>query len=299
MKKITLYLLTACLCFGQRHVVRTGGTPIPAAARAAGYTLNTFSTNQDFNTSTVDKSLTYASGFQWYVWNFFSETPSGSEVTLNSDGSATVYQLNNNGNIASAGYIPGSPNYVGTAFGGGGYFEAVLSFPPNSGYGVHGWPAWWMMSLEHLSGLAGQQWAGQATGYDHFLEVDTFEYDRNALVFPNTFGSTLHDWYGIYNVTCTAYCDVQTNYNYSTYTAPIGTDWTLPHRYGCLWIPATGSTNGTFTFYLDDIPGPSFSLSSVQKLITSTATTRLSTIGSSSTFPIHLKSGFIAFCSSC
>jgi hypothetical protein len=228
------------------------GPPIPAQARAVGYTLNTFSANRNFNTSTADMSRTYSSGFQWYIWNFFGPPPSSSTTTLNADGSATILSSAYNGTLVSAAKIPSSPYYVGTAFGGGGYFEAEISFDSAAVNMKKGHPSFWTMAIEHLDGDHGDQWAGQAAGYVHYLEMDIFEYDSLGGSAPNNYGAAAPEYWGGYGLTCPpSSCR---NVNASAIFTPPGTDWSLWHKVGLLWIPATSTTNGTLTFYFDDIP---------------------------------------------
>lgn len=249
-------ILTLALGGAAEAAARRGGTPVPAAATAAGYKTLTFST-MVFNTSNVDMSKTYASGFQWYPWNFFGATPDATTVTLNSNGSTTL--LGNatisQGILATAGKLPSSPFFVGTAFGGGFYVEAELSFRASTVNTAKGWPSWWSMAIEHLDQqTTTDQWAGQAPGYEHFIEYDFFEYDTAFLTVPNQYGGTLHDWFGIFNSTCPpAYCAVTTPFSTANRVVPAGTDFALFHRYGALWIPATGSANGMLAFFFDDV----------------------------------------------
>ena len=239
----------------QRHE-RAGGTLIPPGASGAGYTINTYHVGP-FTTANVDTAKTYASGYLWYLWNFFGETTSSSEVTFNSDGSVTLQTAgssNANAQLASAGYLSTSPHYVGISFGCGGYFTAEVAFSPSNANTSNGWPSWWMMSIEHLASLSGQQWAGQATGYSHFAEVDQLEFDR-----PNynqwAYSAAWHDWYGIYDLTCSGgYCNAVQPFPDLPATTPTGTDFTLYHRYAVLWIPATSTTSGSISYYFDDEP---------------------------------------------
>lgn len=231
-----------------------GGSLVPAAARSAGYTLNTFSTNSSFNATTVDRSITNGTGFQWYYWNYFGATPAATQAVPNADGSITVNNAVGtlNGALVSAAAIAGAPYYVGTAFGGGAYIEAEVAFDANSVDMSTGWPSWWTMALEHLDNDHGDQWTGQAAGYQHFIEVDTFEYNRKRG--SNTYGGSLHDWYGIFNVTCQAFCAADSDFASGTKAVPPQTDWSLYHRIAMLWVPATSGSSGSVTFYFDDEP---------------------------------------------
>jgi hypothetical protein len=105
-------------------LVVTKTPPIPPAAVAAGFNQLTFVTNGNFNSTTVDTGGTYAPGYQWYLNNCGGATASNNTVTL-SGGIASLETASGtvtNSNILSIGCTGTSPNYVGTAFGGGGYF---------------------------------------------------------------------------------------------------------------------------------------------------------------------------------
>jgi hypothetical protein len=239
-----------------------GGTRIPSPARAAGYLTNTFSSdvsvNQGFTTSTVDMSRTYASGFQWYYWKFFGESTPNASV-LNGDGTISVSSGPGNANICSCGSISGNPNYVGTAFGGGAYFDAEISLNPVGANTGTIWPAWWGMALEHLAPILanGYQWSGQASNYFHFIETDFFELIPPPIGSTFNYDATLHDWYGQFGITCPpGFCETSSNSSVATANqvqVPTNFNWNLPHHVSMLWIPATDSSNGSITFYLDEV----------------------------------------------
>ena len=247
MRKLLFALLCSLAFSANAFDMLAGGTRIPAAARAAGYTLNTFSINSNFNTTTVDNGATYASGYKMYRSNYFGgvSAPAG---TLNADGSVTI--SGSQYDLVSAGKITTAPYFVGIAFGGGGYFEAELKFDPATAYLLGNWPAFWLMSIEHNDGQD-VQWSGEVAGYRHFMEVDIMEAFSTSA--SDTYQSTLHDWYGVHAVTCSAWCSVTSNYYAGTAHAPKGTDWNIYHRYAVAWIPATVSTQGCYYFYFDDI----------------------------------------------
>jgi hypothetical protein len=230
-----------------------GGSAAPTPAASAGFKTETFVTASNFSKSTVDFGLTKASGFKWYFFNFFGVVPSSSLATLNADGSITIAALSNYyGNyLTSATAIPAAPYYRGTAFGGGGYFEATLSYNPSTVNLSTGWPAWWSMSLEHLAGLTSQQWPGQVQWYSHFIEPDFFEADAGT---ATAYGGAIHDWYGKWGASpCPNYCAYSTPYSTVLRTLPAGTNVAQYHRYGMLWIPATPTTQGSYTYYFDGV----------------------------------------------
>ena len=253
---------------------RVSGNPAPSSsapsqAAAAGYQTETFATMSGFTSKTVDMGLTDASGFQWYFFNFFGYTPSSALTSLNSDGSVTLASFtpptSSNTSMSSAAYTSTAPYYRGTAFGGGGYFEATLSFNASTVNGNGAWPAWWTMAIEHLAQLAGQQWPGQTAGYDHFIEPDIFEADTQWAG-ANTYGGDAHDWYGQWGAaTCSSYCNVSISNlsgNAFVRTVPTGTNFSQYHKYGLLWIPATSTKRGSLTYYFDGVQvGPTTSYS--------------------------------------
>lgn len=222
----------------------------PSAASGAGYLTETFAINQNFSSANVDLAKTYAQGFQFYYWNFFSETVSSTAV-VNADGSITVKDGPSNGTLVSAAQTVGSPFFVGTAFGGGAYFEAELSFDPNLVNNANGWPAWWGFSLEKASSGIGDQWAGQAAGYDHWVEPDFFESYEGSSTF---YDRTVHEFYGIWNTTnCPPVggtCQIQ---NTSTTTPSGSPNFNTYHKYGFLWVPATASVSGSLCWYFDGV----------------------------------------------
>jgi hypothetical protein len=249
-----LVAVTACTVLsGECGVAHAGAPSPPPAAAAAGYRWETFATNAAFNPKTVDTKLTYSSGYQWYLFNFYGCTPEPALVALNTDGSATVSSFGNNeATLASAAQISSAPYFRGTAFGGGAYFEATLAFDAQAVNISNGWPAWWTVAVEDIDGSHGDQWPGQSTGFDNFAEPDIFEYDQGPN-YPTAYYGSMHEWYGLWNHTCTGYCEVSSAYGASVRTVPAGTNFSTYHRYGLLWIPATASKQGSITYYFDGV----------------------------------------------
>jgi hypothetical protein len=228
----------------------------------AGYNLNTFHASS-FSAANVDTQLTRNPGFQFYLTGSFGydDTPAAN-LTFNSDGSLTmsgtgcpstgcpIYSVAAKGTPASA--------WRGTAFGGGAYFEAVLSFNPadtNHDGGANGWPAWWADPVEHAaeSSINSDNWQGLTTGYVHYTETDFAEY--NVWTSGNRlfqYRGTVIDWSGVWDGSEYPF-QFQNNDN-NLITLPIGTDFTQKHAYGFLWVPATSSTSGYFQWYFDRVP---------------------------------------------
>ena len=249
-----IFALSMCLptMAGTSH----GGTIIPPAASDVGYTVNTYHVGP-FTTSNVDMSGTYVGGFSFYPYNLSGSHSNLSNFTINPDGTMT---LNNAVALASVGSIQVDPRYHGIAFGCGAYLTAEVSFDPVTSVVGSGYPAWWAIAWENQIGYMNTpisgQWTGQAPGYTHFLELDTFEFDRPEFPYPRyAYGATLRDWYGIYNVTCPIiFCVHDSNFINGSVVPPAYTDWNLYHRIAVLWVPAVGGADGYAQAYFDDVP---------------------------------------------
>lgn len=154
-----------------------------------------------------------------------------------------------NSDLATA--APSGTSWVGTAYGGGGYFEATLAVNKeqvvNADLSKDRWPSWWGDPLETVVPLYNLwYWTPGDTQYLHSGETDFFEYDQWASDRTNkdssglTWGGTVHDW--------THSADPKSPWGYSvppggnvheannSDQAPAGTDLTKYHRYGLLWI---------------------------------------------------------------
>ncbi|HEX4183349.1 MAG TPA: hypothetical protein VHY34_08825 [Caulobacteraceae bacterium] len=254
VRKMSQILAVPAMLLGLMSAQQAEATiaPAPPQAAAVGFKTETFATAA-FSRSNVDFGLTKGPGFQWYFFNFFGYAPRSNLATLNSGGSITVAALSNNyGNyLASATALTSAPYYRGTAFGGGGYFEATLAYNPAAVKLSTGWPAWWSMSLEHLAGLSTQQWPNQAKSYMHFAEPDFFEADTGS---AGSYGGAVHDWYGLYgSASCPSYCNVTMPWTTVLRTLPAGTNVNQYHRYGLLWVRATATTPGSYTYYFDGV----------------------------------------------
>jgi hypothetical protein len=238
-----------------------GGPPPPTPAEAAGYVVNTFSST--FQKSEVDLANSQKSGFQWYLAGFYGTPTNPSVLTFDAADGITI---TTSGGILTA--TPASPgtnvqNWVGVAFGGGGYFEATLSFNPGSviDAGANaGWPAWWGEPIEHFAVLPTVQWPGQVAGYQHYVETDFFEYDIWSWTPHYEYSGAIIDWYGVWGSdACPTFCNVQnsggpdTNYNNREVQSPPTTDFTQLHQYGFLWIPATATTSGSAQYFFDRV----------------------------------------------
>jgi len=182
---------------------------IPAAASAAGYDIETFG-----------PAVTL--GQNWQPFSYFGTEPSEMQVAQNSNGSVTIQ---NSGD----GY--GAQLESTEAFGGGGYFQATMQFPPTPG--IPGGAFW-------ANGLQGMTGATTDTP-----EIDIAENDNNSdTVLQDLYLSQYHVWTGGNNQTVAV-----PNGTYSN--VPAGTNWNEPQTYGMLWIPATATSQGSMTFYFN------------------------------------------------
>jgi len=230
---------------------------IPLAAKQAGFTHNTYHV-ANITASQIDFGQKLASGKKLYFWNLWGCRATDSEAKL--PGNGTVELVSHCGPSATlmSGMIkPGSPGYVGTAFGGGGYFEAEIAYDPALATKLsYGWPAWWTMSAEHLWALPAAKWPRQAAvdgvPYEHFIEPDIFE--AQVPTRDNTsYAASVHEWYGAYGKTCRNFCSFSSPQWVNLKSAPPGNNWAAWHELGMLWVPATSSKPGSLTFFLDNV----------------------------------------------
>lgn len=210
------------------------GSGAPPQAAAVGY-----------NTMTFGPAV-QPLGTALRPFSFFGTVPG--TPTSNADGSITITTPSTGfgADLCTAGLKNGAttwPDFHGIAFGGGCYAEAVMSM---QGANVNPGMSFWLNDIESMNGgsvgdLTGRQWPGQATGFGNWIEVDIAEFDASG----DSYGCGNHNWYG----TASAFNDANTG-SYPGFVSPVtpgtGIDWSKPHRYGWLWVPATGgSTTST------------------------------------------------------
>ncbi|MDR3708965.1 MAG: hypothetical protein P4L33_11750 [Capsulimonadaceae bacterium] len=264
--------LIAVSLFGSAvSLCSAGSNPAaPPQAAAAGYTINTF--HSVFNTNTVDSTGRTQPGFLWYPAHYYWMKPTdaasmqlgpGNTIILNSDGSPSG---NNNTQICSMSPAKTTSGFVGMSFGGGGYFEATFSFDPDQVFSQRkksgeqqsnaGWPSWWALSADPIIERSQvQSWIYYSTAdvdpkYCNSVETDFFEYNCEPSD-RDSYGGALHNWYGIYK-----YKGIHYPYEYGHMGVPKGADFTKPHKFGFLWVPArsssAGKVRGYAAFYFDD-----------------------------------------------
>lgn len=182
-------------------------------------------------------------GANWAPFTFFGVTWQNIVVVQNANGSLTLNTGNMGdnygGQLCSAVFDATQQDYMrGHAFGGGAFFEATLSFtgaPSTTGV------SFWSNDIESMAGSSAgdftlRQWPGQVAGYGDWIEFDFPEFNTGN---ATQYGQGIHNWYS--NVANT---DVNTG-SYPGFVSPVtvppGTDFSQPHKYGFLWVPATGS----------------------------------------------------------
>jgi len=224
----------------------------PPAAEVAGYTNR--SCYEDFSsTNAVDSYNTHTGSHTFYPLTFWSVKPMNPDQMVVTNGCLILGGVGGGG-ICTA-YPSGGTNYVGKAYASGAYFEATISFDPSQvTTNASSWPAFWSDPIEAMFGA--WQWPGQATNYTHSVEMDFMEFNP-AWTSGNTniYSGTIHEWYGQ-----KPYADINNggesgaNFNNNHITVYTGTDWTVPHKIGCLWKPWTASSAGYIQMWFDGEP---------------------------------------------
>jgi len=231
----------------------------PAPAQQAGYLVRTYGPNLMLVTSTS----TAANTAGLFAWDFIGQALGGS-LSPNSDSSISIVgggTQGANSQLASAKSGSAAGSFEGIAFGGGGYFEAVLKFDGWQGQSANpksqsgGWPAFWGMSVEHLAITGGDQVPGQAAGYENFIEMDFMEYNiENGQGNDEVYSGSLINWYGVFGQTCpgaTPYCSIDNPYPSKIRQLADTVNFSDYHTYGALWVPATDTADGYIQWYFD------------------------------------------------
>lgn len=222
-------------------------SPLPKEVRDAGFSTETFSTTS-FSNANVSLNQEPRAKSRWFFWSFFGWRQPRNGIEIKADGTINVTS-----SITTAALAKNPAGFVGTAFGGGGYFEAELAFDPANIDLSKGWPAWWALTLDSILEKPNSYWKGQSKDYRNTAEVDFFEYlEKQTPPMRNKYGAGLHHWYGRRGQ-CGGpnLCGFRPPRSVTVRFAPPSVDWSKFHRLGALWIPATDSRRGSLTFYLD------------------------------------------------
>lgn len=261
----SIITLVTMLCAAQvlgQAASRNSQDTTPSQAAGVGYRLRTFTSSF---VRDVDDTDSRKPGFNWYVSKWYGWAPTraaniqyapGKGVTLTSGGETSNFSISSASHTGRK--FPS--DWVGIAFGGGGYFEAYIRFEPTTVLrpGAIGFPAWWLWPLN--APREGQsQWKGQPLGFAHHTEVDIFEYSPALKGPTDSYLASVHEWYGLYGETCRRWCQIAnyggtSRFDNNVAHIPEGTDFRKFHKYGLLWVPATSRTDGYLQYYFDDQP---------------------------------------------
>jgi len=238
--KVSNYLVLSLTFLGSFHGVAYSQTFNAADPASSGYKL---AFGDDFrNAGSIDFAGSGAPGFKWYTTQFFGgKTTPATCLTVKKGVLTLSGQPGDNAGIETAAPATNPDGYVGTVFGGGGYFEASIAFDQSSVNTKNGWPSFWSMAIEHMAEKGKAQWPGQDSGIDRFIEVDFFEDDTSEWAGSNTYGGAVHDTYGKW--TPKDGYSMVSNPNF-VIRVPKDTDFSKFHRYGCLIVPSKSAFGG-------------------------------------------------------
>ena len=209
--------------------------------------------------ATVDWNNTLQFGFSWYLARPYGwPATHASELSFDPNGrnpGQGVLTINPSANyfgwqLASAAPLPGG-GYVGTTWGPGRgwYFEAGFKFNDALAR-AYGGPAIWMEPIDHM--MVKDHWEGQPAGYEHFDEIDFFEYQTYPFAGNGSFGSYRHDWYGQNGGRYS-----EAGYNgYMAIVPSPAPNWTQWHKISALYTPGcdNGSCLGSIQMWFDNVP---------------------------------------------
>lgn len=258
--------ISSCGCAASAAVVgsdETSAATVPAPARQAGYGVRTFGPKPTL----IERSRRAPGEADLFSWQFVNEG-SGGRVELNHDGSITLRGGGSaaNADLASARSGSAPRTFEGIAFGGGGYFEAVLKFDGWQGQSRNekstagGWPSFWSMAVEHLAQTGEDRVPGMPEGYENFIEMDFMEYNiEHDEHNDHVYSGSIINAYGIWAKTCSdkpspQYCSIQNPYPTKIRQLRPDVDFSQYHAYGALWVPATQVSDGYIQWFFDDEP---------------------------------------------
>jgi hypothetical protein len=227
--------------------------PVPGPAAAVGYTNCTFGEGGLVLSTATDPATSFpvigTDGSNIAPFAFFgnawksdgSQQTGGTGGPITLDGTGEAY----GDGICTA--VPGNPNltkdpaaWTGIAFGGGGYFEAIMAFT--------GPASFWANDIENMNrvslGLGPAPWPGQPEKFGSWVEVDMAEFDSTGV-----YGFAIHHWYGEVG----SGLGVSTIGSGSPARMAVTPDYTKPNKYGWLWVPATPTTQGYGKWFFNDV----------------------------------------------
>ena len=224
----------------------------PANPAATGYTLMF---DDEFTTAkTVDVDNTGATGYNWYVGQFFNDPQTPSSMYSVSAGVLTIFNNPPETGMTIHTTEPDSQNAIGfhgTVFSGGAgiYIEAKIALANVWAINNSSWPSFWTEDLKLETNL-NDEMPGNPLDYEN-IEDDIMEYNPkwgNG----NAYVSAIHDFSGTFAASGPSYN--QTNNNLAL-PVPVGTNYSEWHRYGLLWVPASAANgwNGYRQAFFDGV----------------------------------------------
>jgi len=134
------------------------------------------------------------------------------------------------------------------AFGGGGYFEIVMSITGNivgwrNPVGT-GWPAWWFDALEG----AYPDFPNPPGPSMQHIEFDAAEFLPSS---NNDYSAGIIHWSDAQKPSADSFNNGAIGVD-SNVHCPNQTDFSGPHKYSWLWVPATSTIQGYIKNYYDD-----------------------------------------------
>ena len=234
---------------------------------------------------TSNSTTINSTAYNWYTWNFQGSTVPPSNYTQNADGTISLQDNTTAVAALSSAHSTNNANgFVGVGYGGGMYWEvtATISNSQNNNFAGMAPAALWLVDLEHTSqgppytkswpvttstfwpSVPQLQNADGSSGMDDYIEIDMMEYDFTvAGGHPSGFEINMSNWTN--HVSGNAinwgpsnkWPQIVGGSSGST-PVPIGTDFGQQHKYGMLWVPATGSgqtttTQGYLAFFFDGV----------------------------------------------
>ena len=187
--------------------------------------------------------------------NWFAVPGASNGVRQNSDGSVTDLGPINGGNWHYNFHFgterdAGGGNFGGVAFGGGGYFEIVMSIQGNikgwctPGQGdCNGWPAWWFDALEG----AYKDFPNPPCHPMQHIEYDAAEFLPAS---NRDYSAGIIHWSDA-NSPPDRFNNNSTGQDSNVHIAN-QTDFSGRNKFGWLWVPATSTTQGYCKQYYND-----------------------------------------------
>jgi hypothetical protein len=133
------------------------------------------------------------------------------------------------------------------------------------GYGGTAWSNTATYAIDTIVNAGGYYWISKTDGnvghnpqtdtthwekYSQWVEVDFMEYDVKEYWYQNGIGNWTNFPGGKFGAGQTYYGSPG---SLGSVPVAVGTDFSKPHRYGCLWVPATPTTQGYLKFYFDGV----------------------------------------------